>query len=451
MLPVPSPSPASGRPAPADRLDGWKAIAGHLNRDIRTVQRWERYEHLPVYRLAHQKQPSAYAFRSELDEWLRERTIPTRAIEPPAAPAATPRRGRAWLISVVAWTGALFAAIIVVRAFHSSAAPPAGRETKDTAAYVAFAEGQALYNARRYRSAVPALERAVLLDPGYGSGWALLGKTYGRLAQWPWAGGPTALAHATDVSARAERVSPNVADTHIALALAARAREDVSTWRTEAQRAIALDPLDAEAYAILGDYFSTTIYSCNEHENNPELADSYYRKALDLKPDMTIAVENRASNLWRLGRYDECVDLLDTSLTRLNDDTPLFLIRGRCLVAEGEFEAAARDIEPLRDNPKVAPLGALVGLGLLALARGDIETGTRDLERIVGANVTPQLELSVAEVYARVRMIHPTVVHMERAFDMNRACVGAVTGLLQFRSVLDEPEVKTLLAKYDAR
>lgn len=33
-----------------DRLIGWKAIAAYLGRDIRTVQRWELAEKLPVHR-----------------------------------------------------------------------------------------------------------------------------------------------------------------------------------------------------------------------------------------------------------------------------------------------------------------------------------------------------------------------------------------------------------------
>ncbi len=324
----------------------------------------------------------------------------------------------------------------------------AGRDTKNAAAYAAFAEGQALYNGRRYKDAVTALERAVALDPTYGSGWSLLGKTYSRLAQWSWAGGPVALSRATEVATRAAAFLPNAADTHVALALAARARQEVTTWRAEAERAIALDPFDAEAYAVVGDWYSTSIYTCNQQENNPELADTYYRKALDLKPDMTIAVENRASNLWRLGRYDECVDLLDRSLARLNDETPLFLIRGRCLLAKGDLTGGARDIEPLRNNAKVAPVGALAGLGLLALARGDIEGGTRDLEAASSANLTAPSELNIAELYARGGRTRQAAAHMKNAFDMNRACVGTVESLLQFQSIRQQPEVQSIIAAY---
>jgi TolB-like protein/Tfp pilus assembly protein PilF len=54
------------------RLDSWKAIAAYLKRDVRTVQRWERYEHLPVHRKLHGKLSSIYAYTSELDAWWGE-------------------------------------------------------------------------------------------------------------------------------------------------------------------------------------------------------------------------------------------------------------------------------------------------------------------------------------------------------------------------------------------
>jgi Tol biopolymer transport system component len=55
------------------RLDSWKKIATHFNRDVTTVQRWERREGMPVHRHVHDKQGSVYAFRSELDAWWESR------------------------------------------------------------------------------------------------------------------------------------------------------------------------------------------------------------------------------------------------------------------------------------------------------------------------------------------------------------------------------------------
>jgi TolB-like protein/Tfp pilus assembly protein PilF len=58
---------------PADRLDSWKEIASYLRRDVRTVQRWEKKEGLPVYRHQHEKLGSVYAYKIELDQWFSAR------------------------------------------------------------------------------------------------------------------------------------------------------------------------------------------------------------------------------------------------------------------------------------------------------------------------------------------------------------------------------------------
>jgi hypothetical protein len=57
-----------------DRLDSWKEIASHLGRDIRTVQRWERREGLPVHRQQHDKLGSVYASQHEIDAWRAARS-----------------------------------------------------------------------------------------------------------------------------------------------------------------------------------------------------------------------------------------------------------------------------------------------------------------------------------------------------------------------------------------
>jgi Tol biopolymer transport system component len=67
-----------------ERLDSWKEIASYLRRGIRTVQRWERAEGLPVHRLPHAKRGTVYADREELAAWWQ-----SRQTAPAAKPAAT--------------------------------------------------------------------------------------------------------------------------------------------------------------------------------------------------------------------------------------------------------------------------------------------------------------------------------------------------------------------------
>ncbi len=57
------------------RLDSWKEIASYLGRQVRTVQRWEKREHLPVHRHYHEKTGSIYAFKGEIETWRKGRSL----------------------------------------------------------------------------------------------------------------------------------------------------------------------------------------------------------------------------------------------------------------------------------------------------------------------------------------------------------------------------------------
>ena len=56
------------------RLDSWKEIASYLGKSVRTVQRWEEQEGLPVHRLPHSDRSSVFAFPQELDAWRAGRS-----------------------------------------------------------------------------------------------------------------------------------------------------------------------------------------------------------------------------------------------------------------------------------------------------------------------------------------------------------------------------------------
>lgn len=138
--------------APDDeRLDSWKEIAAFLQRDVRTVQRWEKTAGLPVHRHAASRLRTAYAYRSELDTWWHARRLSEDGVDAHAAAsvdvslagspvrdeAEPPRPGttsipRAWspapyLISASACAVLLVLPLIVLAlARHPPAEPVAG-------------------------------------------------------------------------------------------------------------------------------------------------------------------------------------------------------------------------------------------------------------------------------------------------------------------------------------
>lgn len=101
------------------RLESWKEIAAHLGRDVTTVQRWEKREGLPVYRLQHSKLGSVYAYTSELDAWRDKQALAGATDAPDAEASRQPtriRRARRWLfVGGVAVVGLLVATYLSTR------------------------------------------------------------------------------------------------------------------------------------------------------------------------------------------------------------------------------------------------------------------------------------------------------------------------------------------------
>jgi hypothetical protein len=73
-------------PSNAGRLDSWKEIAVFLRCGVRTVQRWEKTEGLPVHRHVHMKRGTIYALCSELEAWLRRRDGSRKSMSTPLHP-----------------------------------------------------------------------------------------------------------------------------------------------------------------------------------------------------------------------------------------------------------------------------------------------------------------------------------------------------------------------------
>ena len=114
-----APSPGSSPPVESpsdDRLDSWKEIAAYLKRDVKTVQRWEKRESMPVHRHVHDKMGSVYAFRTELEAWARNRRLSEpeesqTAVHSEEATADSPDRRRSWPLVA---TGVVLAMAVVV-------------------------------------------------------------------------------------------------------------------------------------------------------------------------------------------------------------------------------------------------------------------------------------------------------------------------------------------------
>src|ERR1700722_8766977 len=59
-------------------LNGWKEISNHIERGVRTAQRWESLLGMPVHRPALKDRSAVVAFSDELEGWLSRTSPDTR-------------------------------------------------------------------------------------------------------------------------------------------------------------------------------------------------------------------------------------------------------------------------------------------------------------------------------------------------------------------------------------
>lgn len=112
-------------PPRAGILTCWKEIASFFHRDVRTVQRWEREERLPVHRHPHQRRSSVYAYPDELDAWWAQYQAGDPAVADDPGPETHAETGEASLTPLVredhrprsrvrwAWSSAVLCGAIV--------------------------------------------------------------------------------------------------------------------------------------------------------------------------------------------------------------------------------------------------------------------------------------------------------------------------------------------------
>ncbi len=123
------------------------------------------------------------------------------------------------------------------------------------------------------------LERAVRLDPNYAGAWAMLAIVYGDEARFNFARerNEAPLDRALDAAKRAVSADPKDAAALHALFLTHFNRNELSAFRTAAQRALALNPNYPDMMADYG--------ACLGCSGNYEEGLSYLARAVELSPD----------------------------------------------------------------------------------------------------------------------------------------------------------------------
>jgi TolB-like protein/Tfp pilus assembly protein PilF len=145
------------------------------------------------------------------------------------------------------------------------------------------------------------LERAVRKAPDHADSWAMLSMIYrGEFAQG-FNAGPNPLDRALAAAQRAVDLAATHALCHYALATVYFFRKEMIPFRVEAERTLALNPLDASARAYLG----LLIASAGEWDRGCQMVES----AMQLNPNCPgYFYFARCCNGYRQGRYAEVLE-----------------------------------------------------------------------------------------------------------------------------------------------
>jgi TolB-like protein len=301
--------------------------------------------------------------------------------------------------------------------------PAAG--TSSVEAYRAFSEAQSLYLDMRAPATVEQrLREAIEFDPRYAQAWALMSKHFSRRIS---ARGPTASqvdVYSREASRAAERaveIDPSLYDAHIALALAHRQGYRTGPWRSEAQKAIELNPRIAEAYSLLADsYNASPNWSCSR-DRNPALTEEYYRAGAGLDPRPRTYLNLVDHLVWNR-EFARALDVVNTAL------------------------AAAPD----NDSWKGRRVYALLALNRPDDARATLSgmTGGRMVFEDAIANGSTAIDdFRAAFVFMATNFPSRAIPHLEHAFALEPGCREYVTSSRTFEPLRNTREFAAFIAR----
>jgi Tfp pilus assembly protein PilF len=291
-------------------LQGWKEIAEYVDRDERTVKRWEKQREFPVRRMPGNGRANVYIAVSDLEIWLSNSEAPQEAQEGPAAeptelpmpalPVEPMKPVRSWtmpaalIILLLCFGGAAIALHTYMKAWHAAPSVPTRYHSKTPGVNELYLRGVYFCEQRRpdsLRAAEHLLEQAIDKDPNYAPAWSALAVTHNLLREY--GSMPSAEAYAKA--------------------------------RFEAQKAIALDPTQSNPHAALAyvEFF---------WDWNVPAAEREFRTAINLDPNSALGHHWYGSMLNHEGRFAEALEQLDIAQRLEPDSTAILNTRA---IAEG--------------------------------------------------------------------------------------------------------------------
>lgn len=455
-------------PSDRRRLDSWKEIAAHLGRTVRTVQRWERDEGLPVHRHPHHKLSSVYAYCDELDRWWAQtrnaadldRSEPAPVLDPgvqaesaaappPAALPAPASQGRPHVVilaSTVVLSLAALAPVAIWQSDPREAGPPLTSAPRPAAAEALYQRGRHHWQQRTprgFEQARHAFEAAVAADPNHARAHAGLADTFTLLESFGLMGRDEALAQARIAAERAVQLAPDLGEARASLALVLWESRDTEPAMTEMRRALDLDPEYATAHHWYGLFLQQYL---RRDEAITEL-----RRAVALDPSQPVFWTDLASILKGATRLGEAESLLQEASLTHQGFPEIYIQLSDLALARGDSQQAVillRRAVALGDNRAriLARLGCLEGTTGHPAGVTEALHLLRDLE--ARGHYVP--DDALAALLAWTGDFDGAFRHIRRALDQRQDWVGQVLEAQGcFQPLRDDPRWRDVQAEVE--
>ena len=363
----------------AGRLESWKEIASYLGRDVRTVQRWERRDGLPVHRLQHRIRGSVFAYPTELEVW---RVARDRGPEWGAAGlrrSAGPRTALA--LGAVAAVALLLVGLPLSGGRPRGASPNADRLLADSNAASPVRPDilenylKGLFHLQGGRSevekSVAYFEQAAAGVPAFAPAYLRAAMAYQKLGETGIGSRPVADVVPTvlAMSRKALDLDPGLSTAHAVLANAYQQSGNWAAAEVEYRLALDIDPQDAEAHGR----FAALLMARGRAEEGI----AHARRARELDPGSTGRTIHLGWLLYQGRRYEEAIHEYETVLAANADHESALWFLGFALMDSSQVEEAIGTLERLAVvwDRHPAVLGALAR----AYGRGGRQPAARAL------------------------------------------------------------------------
>jgi TolB-like protein/DNA-binding winged helix-turn-helix (wHTH) protein/Tfp pilus assembly protein PilF len=278
---------------------------------------------------------------------------------------------------------------------------------------------------------VDLYQQAVALEPNCARAWAWLSTGYGVQTAEGWAEPDSGYQHARDAAERALRLDPLEADAHAALAYVEEYRDwNWSGAQAELQRALALNAGDVRVLNMSG-HLAVDM-------GQTDTAIAFYRRAVAADPLSPGALGGLAGVLWGSGNtYEaEAIYRRRLMLSPAGNHTWLGLI----LLDRGDKAGALAEIEQETNSEQ-----RLMGLGIVQNALGNRAASDQALAELI--EKFPNRPTEIAHVYARRAEPDAAFQWLERAFSRRDSGMLWLKNDVALRPLLADPRYNALLRR----